>query len=72
MLCSRSAPVSASPTPRSTLLSSPGTGKTRIAAELIAAALPSLRAAGQVAVFLAPSVSLVRQVGGARALPDRV
>lgn len=40
-----------------------GTGKTRIAVELIAAALPALRAAGQSAVFLAPSVPLVRQVG---------
>lgn len=37
-------------------------GKTRIALELIARELPSLRKTGQVAVLLAPSVPLVRQV----------
>ncbi|GLI60928.1 hypothetical protein VaNZ11_003160 [Volvox africanus] len=38
-----------------------GMGKTRIAVEAIAKDLPSLRSAGQVAIFLAPSVPLVRQ-----------
>ncbi|GIL66381.1 hypothetical protein Vafri_19918 [Volvox africanus] len=38
-----------------------GMGKTRIALEVIAKDLPSLRGAGQVAILLAPSVPLVRQ-----------
>ncbi|KXZ50326.1 hypothetical protein GPECTOR_17g965 [Gonium pectorale] len=38
-----------------------GMGKTRIAVELIARALPSLRRDSRIAVFLAPSVPLVRQ-----------
>lgn len=39
-----------------------GMGKTRVAVELVAALLPRMRWRRQLAVFLAPSVPLVRQV----------